>query len=502
MNEKCRDPCPGSCGIGARCNVINHTPICTCESGYTGDPFTNCYPEPPPPREPVRDDPCNPSPCGPNAQCNNGICTCLPEYQGDPYQGCRPECVLNSDCPRDKACIRSKCIDPCPGTCGQDAICEVINHIPMCSCPNGMAGNAFVQCRPQQAPPVTNPCNPSPCGPNSQCREINGQAVCSCVMGFIGSPPTCRPECVVSSECPQNQACNNQKCRDPCLGTCGVGARCSVVNHNPICSCPERFTGDPFVRCQPISKISIQIITSHQSVTQYLTLSVETPVQMTPVNPCQPNPCGPNAECRPVGDSPSCTCLDNMVGSPPNCRPECISNSECASNLACIRQKCQDPCIGACGANAECRVVSHTPMCICSIGFTGDPFTQCLPVQQDVPREPSSPCTPSPCGANANCREQNGAGSCTCIEDHFGNPYEGCRPECVLNSDCPSNRACVRNKCLDPCPGTCGQNANCQVVNHLPSCTCIPGYEGDPFRYCNIQQRERKHIFVYKMEII
>lgn len=104
------------------------------------------------------------------------------------------------------------------------------------------------------APVVTLPCNPSPCGPNSQCREVNGQAVCSCVPGFIGSPPACRPECVVSSECGQNEACSNQKCRNPCPGTCGVGARCEVVNHNPICSCPPRFTGDPFVRCQPIRK--------------------------------------------------------------------------------------------------------------------------------------------------------------------------------------------------------------------------------------------------------
>lgn len=222
--------------------------------------------------------------------------------------------------------------------------------------------------------------------------------------------------------------------------------------------------------------------------------SVEPPVQMTPSNPCQPSPCGPNAECRPVGDSPSCTCIDGMIGSPPNCRPECISNSECDSNRACIRQKCQDPCIGACGTNSECRVVSHTPMCICSIGFTGDPFNQCVPVQQNVPREPTSPCIPSPCGANAICREQNNAGSCTCMEDHIGNPYEGCRPECTLNSDCPSNRACVRNKCQDPCPGTCAQNAECQVVNHLPMCTCHQGYEGDPFRFCSIQQRERKHI--------
>lgn len=100
------------------------------------------------PQEPV--DPCNPSPCGANTQCNEGVCTCLPEYQGDPYSGCRPECVLNNDCPKDKACIHNKCRDPCPGTCGQDARCDVINHIPVCSCPEKMSGNPFVHCRPVQ----------------------------------------------------------------------------------------------------------------------------------------------------------------------------------------------------------------------------------------------------------------------------------------------------------------------------------------------------------------
>lgn len=95
-------------------------------------------------------DPCNPSPCGPNALCNNGICTCLTEYQGDPYSICRPECVLNNECSQNKACIRNKCMDPCPGTCGQNALCEVYNHIPMCRCPQGMNGNAFTQCLPYQ----------------------------------------------------------------------------------------------------------------------------------------------------------------------------------------------------------------------------------------------------------------------------------------------------------------------------------------------------------------
>lgn len=112
------------------------------------------------------------------------------------------------------------------------------------------------------------------------------------------------------------------------------------------------------------------------------------------------------------------------------------------------------------------------------------------------PQERPTPCVPSPCGPNAVCREQNGAGSCACLPDYVGNPYEGCRPECVLNTDCASNRACIRNRCQDPCPGTCGPNADCQVVNHLPSCTCRPGYTGDPFRYCNLQPPERKHLSV------
>lgn len=94
----------------------------------------------------VKADPCNPSPCGPNTLCDNGICTCLRDYQGDPYQGCRPECVLNNDCPRDKACIRNKCVDPCVGTCGLNAQCIVAKHIPICSCLPNFIGDAFVSC--------------------------------------------------------------------------------------------------------------------------------------------------------------------------------------------------------------------------------------------------------------------------------------------------------------------------------------------------------------------
>ena len=96
-------------------------------------------------------------------------------------------------------------------------------------------------------------------------------------------------------------------------------------------------------------------------------------------NPCEPSPCGPNSQCRGVNDAPSCSCSPEFRGTPPNCRPECVSNSECPSQLACVNQKCRDPCPGSCGTNAECRVVSHTPMCVCPSDYTGDPFTQCTP---------------------------------------------------------------------------------------------------------------------------
>lgn len=95
----------------------------------------------------------------------------------------------------------------------------------------------------------SNPCDPSPCGPNSECRVRSGHAVCSCHIGYLGAPPSCRPECVVTAECSPNKACINQKCSDPCPGSCGSDARCKVINHNPTCSCPPGFGGDPFIRC-------------------------------------------------------------------------------------------------------------------------------------------------------------------------------------------------------------------------------------------------------------
>lgn len=220
--------------------------------------------------------------------------------------------------------------------------------------------------------------------------------------------------------------------------------------------------------------------------------SVQPQRDIETLNPCQPSPCGPNSICKATGTNPSCSCILEFVGQPPNCRPECVTNSECPSHQICSNQKCKDPCPGLCGSNALCRVNSHTPMCYCENGFTGDPFVYCSSIPQQSPIENIDPCNPSPCGAYAECRQQAGVGSCQCLLEYFGNPYEGCRPECVINSDCPSNRACVNERCKNPCPGTCGLNAECYVRNHQATCNCLYGYQGDPYRYCAKEEKRKK----------
>lgn len=106
-------------------------------------------------------------------------------------------------------------------------------------------------------------------------------------------------------------------------------------------------------------------------------LSVVSKPQQDPINPCAPSPCGPYSQCRVTSNSYSCTCLPNYQGSPPQCRPECISNSDCTNNLACINMKCKDPCVGSCGLNTECHVYNHIPQCICLQGYVGNPFISC-----------------------------------------------------------------------------------------------------------------------------
>ena len=310
------------------------------------------------------------------------------------------------------------------------------------------------------------PCQPLPCGANALCSERNFAAACTCIQDYFGDPyVACRPECTINADCPSNKACQRLHCVDPCPGLSGVNAQCRVINHIATCTCNEGYEGDPFNSCRLGPKPIEPIIAD---------------------DPCDPNPCGLNSlPPQDVGGLCQCSCMPEMIGSPPNCRPECVINSDCPSDKACISRKCQDPCPGLCGQNAYCRVRNHVPICVCNHGYVGDPFSRSIRPTTTSPRpEIIDPYRPSPCGINAECREHNGAASCTCLPGLFGNPYIECKPECSINPECPTDKACVNQKCVDPCPGVCGTHATCKAQNHNPICTCDPGFTGDPFRFC------------------
>lgn len=259
--------------------------------------------------------------------------------------------------------------------------------------------------------PPQNPCAGDPCGPNAICREVNGQPVCTCLPGYVDNPPRCRPECVVHAECPPLLACINNRCNDPCRGICGVQATCVVVNHNPICSCRQGFTGDPFIRCTLIPEKPKPPIISPPSPP---TLP---PVTSRPVLP-------PVAETTPHRDDPIIP-----VTGPPTTTKE--------------------------------PLVIH-------------------PLPPAPPTIPKAPCETDPCGANAICIPKGNRFVCQCHPDFYGDPYLVCRPECVLDSDCHIGFSCQRQKCVDPCPGFCRPSAQCSVVNHRPVCSCSPGLLSDP----------------------
>lgn len=96
-----------------------------------------------------------------------------------------------------------------------------------------------------------------------------------------------------------------------------------------------------------------------------------------------------------------------------------------------------------------------------------------------------NPCYPSPCGPNSQCAvSADNKPSCSCLPTFIGSS-PNCRPDCRVNSDCPNNRACIKQKCTDPCVGLCGINALCQVTLHQARCTCPESYTGDPFTICS-----------------
>lgn len=498
INNKCRDPCIGTCGAEAVCTVFNHIPTCSCPEGTTGDAFRYCKVDVKV-TTPVEHDPCYPSPCQTGSICrrsgSSAICECIPGYFGDPYtRGCHPECTINSDCPLTKACSNYKCVNPCSrDVCGYNAICSPVNHVPICSCPEKMVGDPFTECK--TVTEKRDPCYPSPCSKNGVCRTINGIASCE------------YPECVQNEDCIATKACFNQRCRDPCIEACGINALCNVITHKAVCSCPRGFMGSPFLQC---SKIQEEPLPRPECTTDDECSNDKTCINNKCVNPCSNGLCGLNSECHTQAHRAICVCKSGFTGNPQHRCYEigCRSDSDCSPVEACVNRECTDPCkFTQCGINAVCKAdYNHKARCHCYDGYRGNPLISCE--RPECTRDDDcanhlacrnercvDPCN---CARSATCLVRNHVPSCRCPPGYTGNPATSCEivplkdVGCRVDADCPSKHACFDGDCKNPCYVTkpCGSNAVCSVVDSLPHrtmvCTCIEGYVGDAEKECKL----------------
>ena len=252
-------------------------------------------------------------------------------------------CTTNSDCPSTESCINRLCVTPC--NCGQNAECKVTNHYAACFCKPGYSGNPQFgcvklgcetdsQCNGDKVcynGECLNPCIlGDPCASNAVCFGSDHRARCKCPSGYDGNPfEKCeRVECQTNDDCPRDRACSNRRCVNPCSTfadpPCASNAICYVHDHAAACKCPDRFPeGNPLTYCE-----------------------------RTPLRPAE---------------------------------PECRSDTDCPSRLACIRNECLDPCrtLSPCSKSAMCGVLDSVPVrtmvCTCPEGYVPNNEGDCSP---------------------------------------------------------------------------------------------------------------------------
>ena len=189
------------------------------------------------------------------------------------------------------------------------------------------------------------------------------------------------------------------------------------------CTCFEGYTGNGVVRCDKISKFKKKL-GIHNRVQNYFKFFI---IIAAPIE----------------------------IG--------CSSDDECLSNQACRNRACINPCSfdDPCSSTAQCSVSNHKAECNCPPGLTGDPYSLCVPSKIEIK---------------------------LILMGHFFKQtiFVVKRGECQHDTECPDNKACINNQCLDPCTlhDPCGKNAECETRGHRPVCMCPSGWAGDPHTEC------------------
>lgn len=361
INDKCVDVCPGACGVNSKCTPKDHVAICNCPPGTTGDSFVICKEIG---NECKSDDECSEKKnticvdgrcmepcakaCGLKAECTvrdkRAICTCPTDLTGNPFIECvsipgriisGKKCVTNSDCDRSLTCINDTCLAVCPSNCGINANCTLINHDPICHCPPGTTGDPFKickeigteckkddECSEKNMLCIKGNCIDAclrACGMRAECgiNVDNRNPYCSCPSGYTGNPfEVCYPiteknttdlKCVDNIDCVSSLKCVNEKCIDVCPSDCGINAKCTMIDHAPVCNCPPDTTGNPFINCH---KIDRKCTKNEECSEKEYEFCVDEKCQS-----CK-EICAPQAECSSKEGKPICSCPVGTVGDP------------------------------------------------------------------------------------------------------------------------------------------------------------------------------------------
>ncbi len=208
---------------------------------------------------------------------------------------------------------------------------------------------------------------------------------------------------------------------DPCAipDACGPNAICTPKNNDPICSCPEGFSGIP-----------------RDGVPDPAHGCVRTPQK-----------CGANS-----GFNNTCPAAQSCVRD--LCLPDCSDDSQCSLGERCVSGNC----IKICFYDAHCLAGEFCDK-------TGNPASP----HSGLPGSGNGVCL-SGCRRDTNCPFGQ---ICMGADEESGSRGQ-CEQGCHFNNDCTMKTACIDGHCGDPCIGfdECGSNAICETVSHAPTCKC------------------------------
>lgn len=453
VNQQCVNACADatSCGTNAVCTAINHRQACSCPAPLVGDPLVACKYESThcqtkadcPQGHTCYGNVCqascrNDQNCLADERCMRGVCRSVCNSDSACGLGficenrlCQAGCRSDTTCPDNEACINKKCTDPCGvlGQCGNCAECTVINHGVQCSCPTGFLGNPLAQCT----------------APAEKCNSY-----CEC----DESGAFCAERCSLDSDCACGQKCYKGKCRAQCSqSSCAPGQLCQNG------------------ACMPGCKTNSDCSIDRSCVNGQCT------------DPCaNDRACGKNAICKAADHRALCLCPDGFRGEPSReCLSfECQTNDDCDVSTICDNGQCKNPCLdtGACGNNAQCKVINRHAECSCPSGYFGNPLVGCEKLQ--CQKKSCGVCKSNPCGSGALCEEVPAGYQCKCP------------PLCTARDNDPRNGCICIGDTVTLCNGyQCGINAQCRVNSlhgqDIPECFCPPELPyGNPLEKCKI----------------